>query len=172
MVAVDQEGGSFVTISVVAYAAIAAAALMVSSASAQSDGKTQNIQDVFNDFEAICFNYGTNGYSLEVTYLIETAGFKFVEKTQDGADIFTSNIVQLIIGDKACAFGMPRLPFGLMLGWTKQWIAEKGLMYSNTSKSRSGGEYWIWGGNQFLVGLEDDKFPDGTPLTGLILTRK
>jgi len=172
MVAVDQEGGSFVKIRVLAYAAIAAAAFMVSSASAQTEEKTNNIQDVFNDFEAICFNYGANGYSLEVTYLIETAGYKFVERTRDGADIFTSNIVELMISDKTCAFGMPRLPFGLMLGWTKEWIAGKGLTYSNTSKSRSGGEYWIWGGNQFLVGLEDDKFPYGTPLTGLILTRK
>src|SRR6267378_5560 len=110
MVAVDQEGGSFVKIRVLAYAAIAAAAFMVSSASAQTEEKTNNIQDVFNDFEAICFNFGAHGYSLEVTYLIETAGFKFVEKTQEGADIYTSNVVQLIIGEKACAFGMPRLP--------------------------------------------------------------
>ena len=159
-------------IRVLAYAALSAAAFMVSSASAQTGEKTNNIEDVFNDFEAICFNYGANGYSLEVTYLIETAGFKFVEKTQDGADIFTSNLVELMISEKTCAFGMPRLPFGLMLGWTKEWIAEKGLVYSNTSKSRSGGEYWIWASNQFLVGLEDDKFPDGTPLTGLVLTRK
>ena len=159
-------------IRVFACAAVCAAALLVGSASAQTEEKTNNIQDVFNDFEAICFNFGAQGYSLEVTYLIETAGFKFVEKTQEGADIYPSNVVQLIIGEKACAFGMPRLPFGLMLGWTKEWIADKGLAYSNTSQSRSGGEYWIWGGNQFLVGLEDDKFPDGTPLTGLILTRK
>ena len=159
-------------IRVFACAAVCTAALLVGSASAQTEEKTNNIQDVFNDFEAICFNFGAQGYSLEVTYLIETAGFKFVEKTQEGADIYTSNVVQLIIGEKACAFGMPRLPFGLMLGWTKEWIADKGLTYSNTSQSRSGGEYWIWGGNQYLVGLEDDKFPDGTPLTGLILTRK
>ena len=159
-------------IRVLACAAVCTAALLAGSASAQTEEKTNNIQDVFNDFEAICFNFGAHGYSLEITYLIETAGFKFVEKTQEGADIFTSNVVQLIIGDKACAFGMPRLPFAMMLGWTKEWIADKGLTYSNTSKSRSGGEYWIWGGNQFLVGLEDDKFPDGTPLTGLILTRE
>jgi len=158
--------------SVLACAALCVAAVIAQPAFAQSDEKTHNIQDVFSDFEAICFNYGQNGYSIEVTYLIETAGFKFIEKSQDGADVYASSIVQLIISDRSCAFGMPRLPFGQMLEWTKQWLTEKGLSYSNTTKTRSGGDYWIWGGNKFFVGLEDDKFPDGTPVTGLVLTRK
>ena len=158
--------------SVIACAALCVAALMAQPALAQSEEKTHNIQDVFSDFEAICFNHGSNGYSLEVTYLIENAGFKFVEKSQDGADVFATSIVQLIINDRTCAFGMPRLPFGQMLEWTKQWLTEKGLVYNNTSKTRTGGDYWIWGSNTFFVGLEDDKFPDGTPVTGLVLTRK
>ena len=157
---------------VAAFAALVGVAFMCGSASAQSEEKVNNIQDVFTDFEAICFNYGAHGYSVEVAYMIENSGFKFVQHTRDGADIFNSNVVQLVIGEKACAFGMPRLPFGQMLEWTKQWIQDKGLTYTNTTKSGSGGEYWVWNGNGFFVGLEDDRFPDGTPLTGLIVTRK
>jgi hypothetical protein len=157
---------------VAALAALVGVACLCGSAFAQNDEKVSNIQDVFSDFEAICFNYGEHGYSVEVTYLIEKAGFRFVQRTRDGADIFNSNIVQLVIGEKACAFGMPRLPFVQMLEWTKQWIQDKGLTYTNTTKSGSGGEYWVWGGQTYFVGLEDDRFPDGTPLTGLILTRK
>ena len=95
-----------------------------------------------------------------------------MERARNGADIYNSRLIQLVIDDNDCAFGMFQLPFVQMLEWTKQWIEEKGLAYAHTVKSPSGGEYWIWGGNEFFVGLQDNKFPDGTPMTGLILTRR
>ena len=149
--------------------AVAVALLMASPSSAQ---QTNSIEDLFSEFEAICFSYGDKGYSLETSYLIEAAGFKFVQRARNGADIYNSRLIQLVIDDKDCAFGMVQLPFAQMLEWTKQWISEKGLAYAHTAKSPSGGEYWIWGGKNFYVGLQDNKFPDGTQMTGLILTRR
>ena len=95
-----------------------------------------------------------------------------MERARNGADIYNSRLIQLVIDDNDCAFGMFQLPFVQMLEWTKLWIEEKGLAYAHTVKSPSGGEYWIWGGNEFFAGLQDNKFPDGTPMTGLILTRR
>jgi hypothetical protein len=149
--------------------AVVAAFLMAAPSAAQ---QTNSIEDLFSEFEAICFSYGEHGYSLETNYLIEAAGFKFMERARNGADIYNSRLIQLVIDDEDCAFGMVQLPFAQMLEWTKQWIAEKGLAYAHTAKSPSGGEYWIWGGKAFFVGLQDNKFPDGTPMTGLILTRR
>jgi hypothetical protein len=134
--------------------------------------ETNSIEDLFSEFEAICFSYGAHGYSVETTLLIEEAGFKFVERARNGADVYNSRLIQLVIDDNDCAFGMFQLPFRQMLEWTKEWIAEKGLNYAHTVKSPSGGEYWIWGGDEFFVGLQDNKYPDGTPMTGLILTRR
>jgi hypothetical protein len=149
--------------------AVMAALLMAAPSAAQ---QTNSIEDLFSEFEAICFSYGEHGYSLETTYLIEAAGFKFMERARNGADIYNSRLIQLVIDDEDCAFGMVQLPFAQMLEWTKQWIAEKGLAYAHTVKSPSGGEYWIWASKAFFVGLQDNKFPDGTPMTGLILTRR
>lgn len=153
-----------------AFAFAVAVALSVAAPSVAQ--QTNSIQDLFSEFEAICFSYGAKGYSVETSYLIESAGFKFVQRARNGADIYNSRLIQLVIDDRDCAFGMVQLPFAQMLEWTKQWIAEKGLAYAHTAKSPSGGEYWIWGGKDFYVGLQDNKFPDGTPLTGLILTRR
>jgi hypothetical protein len=153
--------------------AVAVALLLAVPSAAQPRGQqTNSIEDLFNEFEAICFSYGEKGYSLETSFLIEAAGFKFVERARNGADVYNSRLIQLVIDDEDCAFGMFQLPFAQMLEWTKQWIAEKGLAYAHTAQSPSGGEYVIWGGKDFYVGLQDNKFPDGTPMTGLILTRR
>jgi hypothetical protein len=149
-----------------------AVAVALSVAAPVAAQQTNSIQDLFEEFEAICFSYGVKGYSLETSFLIEAAGFKFVERARNGADIYNSRLIQLVIDDRDCAFGMVQLPFGQMLEWTKEWIGEKGLTYAHTVKSPSGGEYWIWAGKDFFVGLQDNKFPDGTPMTGLILTRR
>jgi len=155
-----------------ALASAVAVALLMTVPGATQAQQTNSIEDLFSEFEAICFSYGEKGYSLETTFLIEEAGFKFVERARNGADIYNSRLIQLVIDDQDCAFGMVQLPFGQMLEWTKQWIAEKGFAYAHTMKSPSGGEYWIWSTKAFFVGLQDNKFPDGTPMTGLILTRK
>ena len=152
---------------------LAVALLMAVPGAAQPSGvQTNSIEDLFAEFEAICFSYGVKGYSVETSFLIEAAGFKFMERARNGADIYNSRLIQLVIDDRDCAFGMFQLPFGQMLEWTKEWIGEKGLTYAHTVKSPSGGEYWIWAGKDFFVGLQDNKFPDGTPMTGLILTRR
>src|SRR5262245_25317440 len=153
-----------------AFASAAIVALLMAAPSAAQ--QTNSIEDLFSNFEAICFSYGEHGYSLETNFLIESAGFKFVEHARNGADVYNSRLIQLVIDDEDCAFGMVQLPFAQMLEWTKQWIAEKGLAYAHTMKSPSGGEYWIWSSKAFYVGLQDNKFPDGTPMTGLILTRR
>lgn len=157
-----------------AFASAVAVALLMAGPGAAQPRETQanSIEDLFSEFEAICFSYGAKGYSVETSFLIELAGFKFVERARNGADIYNSRLIQLVIDDNDCAFGMFQLPFAQMLEWTKQWIEEKGLAYAHTVKSPSGGEYWIWGGMDFFVGLQDNKFPDGTPMTGLILTRR
>ena len=153
--------------------AVAVAFLMAVPGAAQPrPAETNSIEDLFSEFEAICFSYGEHGYSLETSFLIESAGFKFVERARNGADVYNSRLIQLVIDDNDCAFGMFQLPFRQMLEWTKQWISDKGLTYAHTAKSPSGGEYWIWGGKDFFVGLQDNKYPDGTPMTGLILTRR
>jgi hypothetical protein len=149
-----------------------AVAVALSVAGPVAAQQTNSIQDLFEEFERICFSYGVKGYSLETSFLIEAAGFKFVERARNGADIYNSRLIQLVIDDRDCAFGLVQLPFEQMLGWTKEWIGEKGLTYAHTVKSPSGGEYWIWAGKDFFVGLQDNKFPDGTPMTGLILTRR
>src|SRR5262245_7496420 len=146
--------------------------MAVPGAAQPRNTETNSIEDLFDEFEAICFSYGENGYSVETSYLIEAAGFKFVQRARSGADVYTSRLIQLVIDDRDCAFGMFQLPFAQMLEWTKQWIADKGLMYAHTVKSPSGGEHWIWGGKDFFVGLQDNKYTDGTPMTGLILTRR
>jgi hypothetical protein len=154
------------------FASAVAVALLLVTVVPSTAQQTNSIEDLFSEFEAICFSYGENGYSLETTFLIEAAGFKFVERARNGADVYNSRLIQLVIDDNDCAFGMFQLPFRQMLEWTKAWIEDKGLKYAHTMKSPSGGEYWIWGNKDFFVGLQDHKYPDGTPMTGLILTRR
>ncbi len=134
--------------------------------------ETHDIGQVFRDFESICFAYVEEGYGVDVSFLIEQAGFKFVQKAKDGTDIFNNGDAQLVIGEKACAFGMPQLPYSQMLEWTKQWTEAKGLAYASSSKTPKGGQYTLFSGMGFNIGLEDNRFPDGTPLTGLILIKK
>jgi hypothetical protein len=152
----------------VTWAIVSAALATAGPACAQ----THDIGNVFRNFEAICFSFAQSGYGVDVTFLIEQAGFKFVQKAKDGTDIYNSDDVQLVIGERACAFGMAQLPYAQMLEWTKHWVESKGLTYTSTSKTPKGGQYWQWAGMGFNVGLQDDQFPDGTPLTGLVLTRK
>ena len=152
----------------VTFAAVLTAMSAVSAVSAE----THNVREVFRDFEAVCFSYAQNGFGVELNLLIEQAGFTFVEKASDGSDVFNADAVQLIIGEKTCAFGMAQLPFDAMLGWTKDWAATQGLMHTIESKSRHGGQYWIWAGNDFDIALEEDSFANGVPLTALILVRK
>ena len=148
----------------------AAATVICTETSAVAD--TRNVQEVFRDFENICFSYAESGSGLELTLLIEQAGFVFVEKAKGGSDIFNSDIVQLVINEKTCAFGMPQLPFELMLEWTKDWATAKGLVQRESTKTHSGGQYWSWSGGGFDIGLEEDEFTNGVPLTALILLRK
>ena len=137
-----------------------------------ADAQTGDIGQVFRDFEAVCFSYAEKGYGVETTLLIEQAGFKFAEKTKNGSDIFNSDFVQLVVSDKNCAFGMPQLPFAQMLEWTKPWVEVHGFGEPKVAKTRNGGQSWLWKGRDFDLCLEEDNFPDGTPLTGLIVLRK
>jgi hypothetical protein len=135
--------------------------------------ETHDIGQVFRDFETICFSYAETGYGVDVAFLIEQAGYTFVKKTKDDSDIFfNADGVQLLVGSRTCAFGMEELPYAQMLEWTKAWMEMKGLSPASTSKTPKGGQYWQWAGMGFNVGLQDDKLPDGTPLTGLVLMRK
>lgn len=151
-----------------AYAAFVTGVGMAAQASAQ----TRDIGDVFRDFESICFSYAEHGYGIEQSFLIEQAGFKFLNKTSDGSDVYNSDATQLVIGEKACAFGMRGLPFEQMLQWTKTWVMSKGFANGVGAKNPHGQQFWAWSGEGYNVVLEDDKFPDGTPITGLVLTRK
>jgi hypothetical protein len=132
--------------------------------------ETHDIGEVFRDFESVCFAYAEEGYGVDVSFLIEQAGFKFSQKTKDGADVFNAPGIQLVIGDHACAFGMVGLPYSQMRQWTKSWAEAKGLNYDADAK-RPSGEFSLWRGEGFNIGLQDDKFPDGTPITGLVLMR-
>lgn len=151
----------------VAYTAIAAIITLTSQARAED----RNIKDVFQAFESICFSYAQNGYGVDVSFLIEQAGFKFIQRQKSGNDVYYSDTVQLIIGDRACAFGIAQLPYGQMLEWTKSWVANVGLADSAHDQSPKA-HYWAWAGMGFHVRLEDANLPDGTHLTGLILVRK
>jgi hypothetical protein len=46
------------------------------------------------------------------------------------------------------------------------------LVQRQTSKTHAGGQYWSWSGSAFDIGLEEDEFTNGVPLTALILIRK
>jgi hypothetical protein len=147
--------------------AVLAAIVCLSSLPARAQG----IEGVFRDFETICFTYAEQGYSIDVRASIDRLGFQFAQKTDDGEDAYNSTSVQLIIGNKGCAFGMPYLPFARMLEWTQEWVMQNGFMLARTATSQSGGEYWIWHGMNFYVALEEHQFADGTTLSGLILTQ-
>jgi len=134
--------------------------------------QTRSIGNVFRDFEAICFAYAEQGYSIDVRASIDRSGFSFLQKTNDGEDGFSLGVVQLIIGRKGCAFGMPELPFTQMSEWTKEWATLNGLEIAQMTTNARGGQYWVWAGRDFSVALEEGEFPGGTPMSGLILTRE
>ena len=134
--------------------------------------QTRSIGNVFRDFETICFTYAEQGYSLDVRASIDQAGFQFLQKTGDGEDGYGLGVIQLIIGNKGCAFGMPDLPFAQMSEWTTEWAMFNGLEIAQMETNASGKQYWIWSGNDFSVVLEEGEFPGGTPMSGLILTRE
>lgn len=145
---------------------------VVLAATTPARSQTHDIGQVFRDFETICFAFAEEGYGVDVTFLIEETGFKFLQKAKDGTDIYNNKDAQLVIGEKACAFGMAQLPYSQMLEWTKQWTAAKGMALGSTSKTPKGGQYTLFTGMGFNIGLEANQFPDGTPLTGLILLKK
>ncbi len=134
--------------------------------------QTRSIGNVFRDFEAICFAYAEQGYSIDVRASIGRAGFSFLQKTNDGEDGYALGVVQLIIGQKGCAFGMPELPFAQMSEWTKDWASLNGLEFAQMTTNARGGQYWVWTGRDFFVALEEGEFPGGTPMSGLILKRE
>ena len=135
-------------------------------------GQNRSIGNVFRDFEMICFSYAEQGYSIDVRASIDQAGFQFLQKTNDGEDGYSLGVVQLIIGPKGCAFGMPELPFAQMSEWTTQWADINGLEIAQMTINARGGQYWVWDGQDFSVTLEEGEFPGGTPMSGLILTRE
>ena len=151
-----------------AYAAASIAVFLAGQARAEN----HDIREVFHEFEALCFDYAANGYNLDLELLIEKAGFKFVQKAHDGSSIYNGEAIQLVIGEKACAFGMPQLPFPQMAEWTAQWADIQKLVEAMELPSTAGPRYRLWSGMGFDIRLQEDKFPDGTPLTGLILTRR
>ena len=67
---------------------------------------------------------------------------------------------------------MPQLPYGQLSEWTAHWADVQSLVESMVMPNPTGPHYRIWSGMGFDVRLEEDKFSDGTPLTGLILTRR
>jgi len=135
-------------------------------------GQNRSIGNVFRDFETICFSYAEQGYSIDVRASIDQAGFQYLQKTNDGEDGYSLGVVQLIIGRKGCAFGMPELPFAQMSEWTTQWANTNGLEIAQMTINARGGQYWVWDGQDFSVTLEEGEFPGGTPMSGLILTRE
>lgn len=145
--------------------------MMLPGTASAASAESNNIGDVFENFETICFSYATDGYSVELYFLIENAGFKSYG-ISDGDDVYNSRLVQLIIGEKGCAFGIPNLPFAQMLEWTKSWADTEGLSYKNAGKRSNGGAFWTWSRKEFDITLEEDRFPDGSQLTGLVLNRK
>ena len=146
-----------------------AAAMMLSPL--QAEAQTRDVGEVFAEFEDICMSYAEEGYSIDIRASIDRLGYHFLGKNGDGEDTFNSRILQLIIGDKGCAFGMPHLPFDQMLAWTMEWVDFRGLTYTRMTTNPSGGEYWIWAGDDFHVALSEESFPDETPMSALILTR-
>lgn len=134
--------------------------------------QTRSIGNVFRNFEAICFAYAEQGYSIDVRASIDRAGFEFLQKTNDGADGYGLGVVQLVIGPNGCAFGMAELPFMQMSEWTTEWATLNGLEFASMSTTPRGGQYWVWSGHDFRVALEEGEFPGGTPMSGLILTRE
>lgn len=151
-----------------AWVMVCLAAAFATPASAQN----HDIREVFQEFEALCFDYAANGFNLDLELLIEKAGFTFVQKGHDGSSIYNGEAIQLVIGEKACAFGMPQLPFPQMSEWTAQWADVQKLIEAMELPNTAGSRYRIWSGMGFDIRLQEDKFPDGTPLTGLILTRR
>lgn len=151
---------------------ICAFSLIVALSALPAAGQTRSIGDVFRNFETICLAYAEQGYSLDVRASIDRAGFQFLQKTGDGEDGYGLGAVQLIIGNKGCAFGMPELPFAQMSEWTTEWAMFNGLEIAQMKMNASGKQYWIWSGHDFSVVLEEGEFPGGTPMSGLILTRE
>jgi hypothetical protein len=152
---------------------ICASALLVTILlAAPAAAQTRNVGDVFADFEDICLSYAEQGYSIDIRASIDRLGFNYLGKNDDGEDSYNSSILQLIIGEKGCAFGMPNLPFNQMLEWTMDWVEFQGFTYTRMTTNQSGGEYWIWSGQDFEVALSEEEFPDQTPMSALILTRE
>lgn len=152
---------------------ICASALLVTMLfAAPAAAQTRNVGDVFADFEDICLSYAEQGYTIDIRASIDRLGFNYLGKNGDGEDSYNSSILQLIIGDKGCAFGMPNLPFNQMLEWTMDWVEFQGFTYTRMTTNQSGGEYWIWSGQDFEVALSEEEFPDQTPMSALILTRE
>ena len=133
----------------------------------------REVGDVLRNFETICLTDMQTGYSLEIKLFIEKAGYKFASNNR-GYDIFNSNIGQLIIGDTSCSMGMPGLDFTRMWELTKPWAERHGFERFSQATSTSGGQRWEGydNGDAVQLALEENKFPDGMALTGLIVGRR
>lgn len=147
---------------------VAAAFLLLAAAGPPPE---RNTGDVFRNFEAICLTDMANGYSLDVKLLIEKADFEF-QRSNRGFDIYNSYLGQLIISDRSCSMGMPDLPFETMLGLTTRWAERRGFITATPSPSTSGGQRLEWKNGANGLALEENHFPDGTPLTGLIMWKE
>lgn len=131
-----------------------------------------NIAEVFRQFEAICFTYGADGYSTDVRLELENHGYDLSAQSSNGSDYFSNKNPQVMIGPYGCAFGIYRLDFADMVGWTKEWMMADGLMYTGESTNAKGGRRLTWSADDFSVALSDDKANDGTPVTTLLVERK
>jgi hypothetical protein len=131
----------------------------------------RSVAEVFRNFEAICMTDLMSGYSLDVKLIIEKADFEF-QRNERGYDVYNSDLGQLIIAEKSCSMGMPGLPFDMMLDLTRPWAERRGFTMSGQSKSTSGGRRWEWKNGTIGLALEENNFPNGIPLTGLVSWRE
>ncbi len=147
-------------------------ACIVVTLSAASPATAQgNIADVFREFEAICFAYGTDGYSNDVRLELENRGYNLSARSTNGSDYFTEKNPQVMIGPLGCAFGIYKLDFATMANWTTEWMKADGLAFAGETKNSDGGRRLAWNSEGFTVALSDDKANDGTPVTTLLVER-
>ena len=99
-------------------------------------------------------------------------GYDLSAQSSNGSDYFSNKNPQIMIGPYGCAFGIYRLDFNEMVGWTTEWMKADGLMFAGESTNSKGGRRFTWSADSFSVTLSDDKANDGTPVTSLLVERK
>lgn len=150
---------------------ILAASLVVALQTTTPAAAQGNIAEVFREFEAICFAYGTDGYSNDVRLELENRGYNVSARSSNGSDYFTEKNPQVMIGPLGCAFGIYKLDFATMANWTAEWMKADGLVFAGETKNSGGGRRLAWTAPSFIVALSDDKANDGTPVTTLLVER-